>query len=127
MAQAARFMRRAYQHAHAIYSTLFADGAPIALAQAVARSILADESETFNRRELTHRCRAFRGAPEWQRVAAFRALEDFAWIEGESFLPEHGGRWRVNPKVHTLFAAEAARWRERREQVRDALLGRDEA
>ena len=66
------------------------------LAKAMARAVLADELDSFNRREITHTCRAFRSATEWQRMAALRALEDHGWIEGESLMPEHGGRWLVN-------------------------------
>ncbi len=45
---------------------------PMELAQAMARSVLADKLPDFNRREITHACRAFRSAAEWQRMAALR-------------------------------------------------------
>ncbi len=123
MRLASRFMRRAYQHAHAIYSDCLAIGAPLELAKAIARSMLADEADSFNRREMTHACRAFRDATEWQRLAALRVLEDYAWIEGETFLPEHGGRWTINPRVHRLYAAERDAARARRKAVALAIIG----
>jgi hypothetical protein len=121
MRLAVRFMRRAYQHAFAIYTDSLSSGSPMELAQAIARSILADGRDSFNRREITHGCHAFRKASDWQKTEALRALQDFAWIEGEALLPEHGGRWRVNPRVHKLFASEAERALDRREAIRDAL------
>jgi hypothetical protein len=126
MELAIRFMRRAYQHGHAIYGGPLGSDTPLELAKAIARSLLADEADSFNRREITHTCRAFRSAPEWQRTGALRALEDYGWIEGETFLPEHGGRWTVNPRVHNLFAAERERHRARRRAVSLALLGGDD-
>jgi hypothetical protein len=117
------FIRRAYQHAHAIYTQCLGAGSPLELARAIARSALADEMPSFNRREITHACRAFRGATEWQRIGALRALQDYAWIEGDTLLPEHGGRWTVNPRVHALFAAERERARERRRLVTYAIHG----
>jgi hypothetical protein len=116
-----RFMRRAYQHAFTIYTECLGASSPMDMAKAMARSILADEFMSFNRREMTHTCRAFRAATEWQRTEAMRTLEDFGWIEGEALLPEHGGRWTVNPQVHELFAEERERARERRAFVRSAL------
>jgi hypothetical protein len=126
MQLAVRFMRCAYQHAHVIYSGCLGSNTPLELAKAIARSLLADELDIFNRREITHTCRAFRSAPEWQRTGALRALEDYGWIEGETFLPEHGSRWTVNPRVHNLFAAERDRHRARRRTISLALRGGDD-
>jgi hypothetical protein len=122
MGMAIRFMRRAYRHAYAIYTNCLGSGSSMELAQGMARSILADRRDSFNRREMTQRCGPFRGASDWQKSEAFRALEDFGWISGDTLLPEqHGARWQVNPRVHEKFAAEAERARERREAVRAAL------
>jgi hypothetical protein len=122
MRLAIRFIGRAYQHAYAIYTGCLGGGSAHELARSIALSILADEMHSFNRREISHACRAFRSPNEWQRSEALRTLEDFAWIEPEDFLPEkHGGRWTVNPRVHELFAAEADRARERRTAVRTSL------
>jgi hypothetical protein len=121
MQLAVRFMRRAYQHAHAVYGECLGAGTPMDLAKAMARSLLADHATSFNRREITHHCKAFRGAAEWQRMAALTSLEDLGWIEGDALLPVHGGRWQVNQRVHALFEGEAEIARERRRQVRDAL------
>jgi hypothetical protein len=123
MALAIRFMRRAYQHAFAVYTDCLGASSPMDTAKAIARSILADGLESFNRRDLTHKCRAFRDGAEWQRTEALRTLADFGWIDGDTLLPEHGGRWSVNPQVHMLFADERERARERRETTRAALQG----
>ena len=123
MQMAIRFMHRAYQHAYAIYGECLGAGSPMDLAKAMARSILADRTESFNRREITHHCKTFRGASEWQRTAALTSLEDLGWIEGDAVLQSHGGRWIVNPRVHAMFASEGEAARERRRQVRDRLKG----
>jgi len=125
MQLAIRFMRRAYQHAYVIYGECLGAGSPMDLARAMARSILADQKESFNRREITHHCKAWRGATEWQRKAALSSLEDLGWIEGDVVPQLRGGRWLVNPRVHALFASEAEAARERRKQVRDAIRGED--
>ena len=122
MRLAVRFMRRAYQHAFAVYTGCLGGGSPMDLAKAMGRSILADAFVSFNRREMTQKCRAFRPASEWQRTEALRTLEDFGWIEGDTLLPEHhGARWTVNPQVHALFAEERERAIERRATMRSAL------
>lgn len=123
---AARFLRKAYRHAHVVHGDLLGAGSPLELAQAIGRTVLADRMDSFNRRTLTHKCRAFRAATEWQRVAALRALEDYGWAIGESLLLEHGGRWTVNPAVHAMFEDEAEQARARRELVRETLRERFE-
>lgn len=123
MRLAGRFMRRAYRHSHAVYTECLGNGSPIELAKAMARSVLADTMDSFNRREITHACRAFRSAAEWQRIAALRALEDYGWTQGETLLPEHGGRWTVNPRIHELYGAERERAQARRKAVTMAILG----
>jgi len=127
MRLAVRFMRRAYQHAYVIYGRCLGAGSPLELTTAMARSILADALDSFNRREITFKCRAFRSAPEWQRIEALRTLEDFGWIEGDTLLPEHGGRWRVNVRVNSMFQTERDRARERRATLRAALQPDEDA
>ena len=123
MRLAVRFMRRAYQHAFAIYTSCLGNGSPMDLAKATARAILADGLESFNRRDMTQKCGAFRpkNASELQRIDALRTLEDFGWITGDTISPEHGGRWTVNPQVHVMFAEERERAIERRAAVQSAL------
>ena len=127
MRLAVRFMRRAYQQAYVIYGRCLGAGSPLELTTAMARSILADALDSFNRREITFKCRAFRSAPEWQRIEALRTLEDFGWIEGDTLLPEHGGRWRVNVRVNSMFQTERDRARERRATLRAALQPDEDA
>jgi hypothetical protein len=123
MQLAVRFMRLAYRHAYAVYTDVLGDGAPIELARAIARSILADRMPTFNRREISHACKGFRRATDWQRANALSTLEDFGWVEGDTLMPMHGSRFVVNPQVHAEFADEAERHIERRRQIREALSG----
>jgi hypothetical protein len=125
MQLAVRFMRAAYRHAYAVHAGILADGAPIELARAVARSVLADKMPTFNRREITHACRAFRTASDWQRANALATLEDFGWIEGDALTAAHGSRFAVNPRVHAQFEEEAEQHIERRRQIREALHGNE--
>ena len=91
------------------------------LAQSIARSILASGLLSFNRRELTPRCKAFRGADEATRQAALSLLCDCAWLTTEAATLSHGTQWTVDPRVHTLFAEHGEVARQRRDTVRSRL------
>ena len=56
---------------------------------------------------------------------ALRTLEDCGWIEGDTIMPEHGGRWTVNPRAHELFTKEAERALQRRRAALYAMHGID--
>jgi len=104
---AARFMDRAFRHAYAIYADTFADGTPLSLARATARAIVAAGLSDFNRRDLVHSSRAFRGAVPDEQAAALRLLVDYAWLMPDADAGfGHGARWRVQSRAHDLFRTE---------------------
>ena len=121
MERAARFLRRQERHAHAIYGSLLGMATGIALARDVARSILASRLQSFNRRELTPRCKAFRAADEQTRHAALTLLADCGWIAADMPTLGHGAHWLVDARVHELFAEHGEAARERREVVRSRI------
>ena len=127
MARAVRFLRRQERHAQAVYSTLLGADTGMSLAKAIARSILASGLQTFNRRELTPRCKAFRGADEQTRVAALSLLSDCGWLTCTANTLSHGTLWDVDKRVHTLFSEHGAAAREQRAAVRSRLRGDDDA
>jgi hypothetical protein len=118
MALAVRFLRRQERHAQAVYGSMLGADTGMALAKDIARAILASRLESFNRRELTPRCKAFRGADEPTRHAALTLLADCGWIAAESPTLGHGAQWSVDCRVHELFAEHGEAARQRRDLVR---------
>jgi len=118
MERAARFMRRQERHAFAVYGLLGGGNTGMSLAKDIARSILAGGIETFNRRELTPACKAFRHADEPTRQGALTLLRDCGWIVPQSHPLAHGVQWHVDPRVHELFAEHGESARRRRELAR---------
>ena len=125
MAKAVRFLRRQERHALAAYGSMFGAGTGMALAKDIARSILASELDSFNRRELTPRCKAFRHADNLTRHAALTLLADCAWITPERDPLAHGTQWTVDARVHELFAAHGEAARQRRETIRARVTNAD--
>ncbi len=122
MAMAIRFMRRQERHAQAVYGSMLGADTGMALAKDIGRSILAANLHNFNRRELTHKCKAFRGAEEATRKAALSLLSDCGWLFGGVESMTYGAEWLVDDRVHTLFAAHGEAARARRAAVRDRLM-----
>lgn len=125
------FMRRAFAHATAVYSSLFSTEGGHGVAQALARSILAKGLAEVNVLEMRQACRQYRGAHEDVRKAAVEALETFGWLRAlddrQRSSWAHGCRWAVNPRVHELFIAEAAEARAMQAEIRARLAGEREA
>lgn len=123
---AARFMRKAFRHAQALYGDLLGQEGAVSLARAVAAVLLADKREAITRRELTHSCHAWRRAEdERARDEAMQFLCDVGWLRemhGEYIKP-HVTRWAINPAVHARFAEHGEQHRQRREEVRRAIRG----
>ena len=126
MQQAARFLRRQERHAMAVYGSMLGADTGMALARDIARAILASRLEAFNRRELTPRCKAFRGADEPARHAALTLLGDCGWLSPDSRTLGHGATWRVDPRVHEHFAEHGEAARQRRELVRSRMAEADD-
>jgi len=125
MDMAVRFLRRQERHAMAVYGAHLSRGTGMSLARDIARAILAAELGSFNRRDLAHRCRAFREAEAQDRVGALSYLTDCGWIVTEGPALAHGAAWTVNPKVHELFAEHGEAARQQREVVRRHVRGED--
>jgi hypothetical protein len=125
MRLAVRFMRRQERHAQAIYGSLLGADTGMALAKAIARSILASGLQSFNRRELMHRCKAFRG-PDDTRRAALSLLCDCAWLTTDAATVTHGTHWTVDPRVHSLFAEHGEAARKQREAIRERITAAED-
>ena len=126
MARAARFMRRQERHAFAVYGLLVGADSGMTLAKDMARSILAGGIESFNRREIAHRCKAFRHADEPTRQGALTMLRDCGWIAPEGHPLAHGAQWHVDARVHELYAEHGEAARRRRDLVRARIQAREE-
>jgi hypothetical protein len=110
----------------AVYGSMLGADTGMALARDIARAILASRLEAFNRRELTPRCKAFRGADEPARHAALTLLGDCGWLSPDSRTLGHGATWRVDPRVHEHFAEHGEAARQRRELVRSRMAEADD-
>jgi len=126
MARAARFMRRQERHAFAVYGLLVGADSGMTLAKDMARSILAGGIESFNRREIAHRCKAFRHADEPTRQGALTMLRDCGWIAPEGHPLAHGAQWHVDARTHELYAEHGEAARRRRALVRARIQAREE-
>lgn len=125
---AVRFLDKAFRHARAFYAELGGSDNALALAQAVARFLLADNYPTIERRVLHQRCRAFRDATGDQRDAAMRLLVDCGWcieVDGAYTRP-HATRWAVNPRALERFAADGEAHRQMRKRLLESIQGGSE-
>jgi len=128
MRLAERFMRRAFQHSYSVYADM--GGASVHdHARRVARSLLADNEIRYNRRNLSHKSRAFRDLDPRERSAVLSLLQDFGWLDPEIERNERGeeeatGAWTLAPGVRERFAAEReAALRARAEMVARITAG----
>jgi len=122
---AARFMRKAFRHAQALYGDLLGRAGAVTLARAVAASLLADTRLEVSRRDLTRGCHAWRKAEERDRDEAMRFLVDVGWLREEpgEYVKAHATRWAVNPAALERYAEHGERHRQRRREVADAIRG----
>lgn len=123
MELAIRFLRRQERHAQAVYGSMLGADTGMELAKAIARSILASELQQFNRRELTHACRAFRAADEQSRIAALSLLTDCGWLTTAASAVSHGAVWTVDGRVHSMFSEHGAAAKAQRAAIRSRLQG----
>lgn len=127
MERAVRFLRRQERHAMAVYGSMLGADTGMGLARDIARAILASRLDSFNRRELTPRCKPFRHADEPARQAALTLLADCGWITTKSAATAHGATWIVDPRAHELFAEYGEAARLRRAAVRSRFAEADDA
>jgi hypothetical protein len=121
---AARFLKRASQHAVLLYWNRNGGSDAYELAQSIGRAILARGWSTVARRDLIQVVHSFRkAAPELQDTT-LRLFVDLGWLriaEG-GYSKATPTRYDVNPLLPNKFAAIAERERERRAVVRDLIV-----
>ena len=121
------FLRRASQHALALYLNGKGKSVAYELAQAIARFVLARTSEDnargLTRRDLIQRVRAFRDADERLQATALGLVSDLGWLRvaDGGYQKAAPTRYAVNPTVADVFAVEAQRERQRRDLARERI------
>jgi hypothetical protein len=123
---AIKFMRRVAKHAGAMFDGILGTSPPLALARALARSIVAEVGAltTIGRDWMSSHCTEFRKADDRVRREAVQILEDADWIEAKPGARSYGGwprSWDVNDQVGQLFSRQGVEWRARRAAVREAI------
>jgi Protein of unknown function (DUF3987)/Bifunctional DNA primase/polymerase, N-terminal/Primase C terminal 1 (PriCT-1) len=120
---AARFLKRASQHAVLLYWNRNGGSEAYELGQDIARAILAHGWTTVARRDLIQTVRAFRKATPELQDATLRLFVDIGWLryaEG-GYTKAVPARYVVNPLLPAKFAEVAERERERRAVIRDLI------
>jgi len=87
----------------------------------VAGYILAKRLEEISMRTLGRGSRTMRRLTREEGGRIFEQLEAFGWLEQINKRSD-APSWKVNPEVHTLFAAKADEERFRRNEARAAIL-----
>jgi phage/plasmid primase-like uncharacterized protein len=87
----------------------------------VAGYILAKRLEDISMRTLGRGSRTMRRLTREEGARIFEQLEAFGWLEQVNKRSD-APSWKVNPEVHTLFAAKADEERVRRIEARTAIL-----
>jgi ADP-ribose pyrophosphatase YjhB (NUDIX family) len=124
MAAGSRLLRRLGQHALVMFDTLADRGGALPVARAVGATVVALGLDALTRRDLIHRCRAYRDASEGEQEAALRLLVDAAWLTPVDDGRLYRGRpaqYAVHSQVRVLFAAQGQALRARRMAVRELL------
>jgi hypothetical protein len=111
-----------FPNALAFYTGVMGKCSPgFELARAGADYLLAAAPSRVTRRDITHGCNAWRGAPEWQQQAALAALEQAGWlIPGEAGV-KGAKAWMVSPRALRDFSARAAGIRQRRKATAELM------
>jgi hypothetical protein len=121
MRLAFRFLKRAQNHALALYLSLKGESEVISLARKVAKTILARDLLTFARRDLVGNG-AFRGVDPRRQDEALRLLEDLCWVRpAEQSHNTRPSRFDVNPGIRSKFSALAKEECVRRLRVKELI------
>jgi hypothetical protein len=121
MRLAFRFLKRAQNHALALYLSLKGESEVMSLARKAAKTILARNLSTFARRDLVGNG-TFRGVDPRRQDEALRLLEDLCWVRpADRSNSTRPSQFDVNPGVRSKFSALAAEERERRLRVKEAI------
>jgi hypothetical protein len=123
---AVRFLRRAQQHAIALYLSRSGSEA-YTLAQEIARFVLArgsDDDGGLQRRDLLRYVHSFKTAEDWTQDAALTVLMDAGWLRPDDttgYSKPHATRFKINPHLAARFARIAQKVREHRAAMRAAI------
>jgi hypothetical protein len=122
---ALRFLRRAQQHAFALYLNRFGSET-FTLAQDIARFVLARAEKNdagLQRRDLLRQVQSFRNADDWKQTAALRWHYDYGWlrIDDGGYTKAGPTRFKVNPNLAARFADLAEKTRQDRAAMRAAI------
>jgi Protein of unknown function (DUF3987) len=121
MRLAFRFLKRAQNHALALYLSLKGESEVMNLARKVAKTILARNLSTFARRDLVGNG-AFRGVDPRRQDEALQLLEDLCWVRpADQRNSTRPSQFDVNPGIPSKFLALAKEERLRRLRVKEAI------
>lgn len=130
MGYAIRFMRRVRKHAYHLYAAILDPSPAFKMAQAIARSIVAEDKPitTIDRNWMSQHANGFRKADDRLRQSALEILQDADWIATFTGGRIYGGvpaKYSVHPKVFQLFAHEGEMHRARRAAVVELIKERN--
>jgi hypothetical protein len=115
------FLKRAQNHALALYLSLKGESEVLSLARKVAKTILARDLLTFARRDLVGNG-AFRGVDPRRQDEALRLLEDLCWVRpADQSNNTRPSRFDVNPGISSKFSALAKEECLRRLRVKELI------
>ncbi len=117
-----QFLKQASRHAISVYMSR--DGNDVyQLARATGIAILTKGVSVVERRKLITDVTAFRRAEPWMQAAALKLLVELGWLRDApgGYQKPEPTRFAVNPKLAVKFAETAARERERRIVIREAI------
>ncbi|RWC08616.1 MAG: DUF3987 domain-containing protein [Mesorhizobium sp.] len=125
--RAVNFARFLLRHGLRLYQTFFAPDPAAAEARAIAGYLLTKPgTETFTPRNISDARKDLR-SDRRKLFAAMAELEEAGWCAVDERSGEGPARWRVNPKIHARFQAQAAREKEERSRKRQAIAEAGEA
>jgi len=109
-------------HARAFYFNVFGVSDDHPRLTAIAGYILAHRLEVVTNRDVQRGDRAMRRIDRQDIASLFHQLHALGWVNAIPNLPTRDAtRWLVNPEVHRLFAARAAKEAARRQEARELL------
>lgn len=127
VSRAVNFARFLLRHSLRMYQTFFAPDPVATEARAIAGYLLTKpDTETVSPRTISDVRKDLR-SDRRKLLAAMAELEGAAWCAVIERGAEGPTRWRVNPKIHVRFEAQAAREKQERVRKRQAIAAAGEA
>jgi hypothetical protein len=119
-AQVARFMREFLRpHAVAFYHGVLGQGTGYKELIAVANLIVSERLDEIGAREIQRSTGSLRSLTAPEARSLCERLESYGWVKPAS--DGKSQRWKVNARVHDLFAKRAEAERDRKAKAREAL------